>query len=296
MASSLTPRRAQIDTFYTCQHPEKFGIDWRGFYQRAEAQTDAVRSGWEHELDIAYGPSERHRLDLYLPIARGGRGAREPSVAWPLLVFLHGGGFREGDPTLYGYLAEPFLRSGVAFISAGYRLTPEAYLPDTYSDVENLLAWCVQHLPSRGVDVARVSLAGHSAGAILTAHLAVRNDWLTQRGLPSDLLKAAIPISGVYDFTDPADRREFFESDADRVAASPLSRLAVTPAPMLVAYGSDENQPTYAADSKRLVEAVRARGGRADLLELGGATHADTVDALGDPASPLFQAVMHIIW
>jgi hypothetical protein len=64
---------------------------------------------------------------------------------------------------------------------------------------------------------------------------------------------------------------------------------------MLVAYGSDENQPTYATDSRRLVEAVLARGGHAELLELEGMTHADTAHTLGDGASPLCQAVMRLL-
>src|SRR5438105_10419929 len=104
MPTPPNPRRAQIDTFFTCQHAEQFRIDWRGFYRQAEARTDDVRSRWAHELDIAYGPSERQRLDLYLPVPN--RPVDVSSRSWPVLVFLHGGGFREGDPALYGYLAE----------------------------------------------------------------------------------------------------------------------------------------------------------------------------------------------
>ena len=295
MASSPSPRRAQIDSFYTCQHAEQFQIDWRGYYQQAEALTDTVRSRWAHELDVAYGPSERQRLDIYLPVPR--RPVSAPSgAAWPVLVFLHGGGFREGDPTLYGYLAEPFLERGIAFVSAGYRLTPEAYLPETFADVEELLAWCVANLPARGIDPSRLALTGHSAGAILTAQLSVRHDWLRQRGLPENLLKAAIPISGVYDFTRADDRREFFTDTSDRVASSPLSILSTEPVPpLLVAYGSEENQPTYGIDSHRLVEAVRARGGDAEVLELEGMTHSDTVHALSNARSPLFEALLRVL-
>jgi arylformamidase len=290
MSSTRSPRRAQIDTFYTCQHPEQFRIDWRGFYERAEARTDAVRTRWPHELDLMYGASGRHRLDLYLPSTPSSR-----STGWPLLLFLHGGGFREGDPALYGYLAEAYLQRGIAFASVGYRLAPECYLPETFGDVEDALAWAVQHLPERGVDPGRLALTGHSAGAILTAHLAVRDDWLAQRALPSDLIKAAVPISGVYDFTAPADRHDFFAPGADRSASSPIHRLSTTPPPMLIAYGSDENGPQYAADSQRLAEAIRSRGGHAEAQELAAMTHADTVDALGDASSPLFASVMALL-
>lgn len=294
---SPTPRRARIDTFFTCQHPEQFRIDWRGFYNRAERLTDEVRSRWQHELDISYGPSEYHRLDLYLPKPTSNDASAQvvqQGRTWPILLFLHGGGFREGDPALYGYLAEPFVARGIAFASVGYRLTPEAYLPETFADVENMLAWGFKNLPPRGVDVGRLALSGHSAGAILTAHLAVRDDWVQTHSLPKDLIKAAIPISGVYDFTDTAGRGEFFTDDADRAAASPLLRISTTPPTMLVACGSDENQPSYGADSRRLVELARARGGEAELQELEGMSHADTAHALGDASSPLFQSVLEL--
>jgi arylformamidase len=292
MSSTGSPRRAQIDTFYTCQHPEQFRIDWRGFYERAEALTDAVRTRWPHALDLRYGPSERHCLDLYLPSSSTPSSER---TGWPLLLFLHGGGFREGDPALYGYLAEPYLERGIAFATVGYRLAPESSLPATFGDVEDMLEWAVRNLPERGVDPDRLALSGHSAGAILTAQLSVRTDWLALRGLPSDLIKAAIPISGVYDFTDPADRRDFFSSDADRAAASPLHILTTAPPPMLIAYGSDENDQQYAVDSERLAEAIRARGGRAEAQELVGMTHADTAHALGDASSPLFASVLELL-
>jgi arylformamidase len=296
MASTGSPRRARIETFFTCQHADQFRIDWRTFYQRAEAKTDAVRARWRHELDLAYGPSEYHRLDLYLPIDVTDASATPGPAQWPIFVFLHGGGFREGDPTLYGYLAAPYVERGIAFASVGYRLTPESYLPETYADVENALAWCAAELPSRGIDVGRLALGGHSAGAILTAQLALRDDWQASRGLPSDVIKVAVPVSGVYDFSDPSERQELFKTDSERAAASPLLQLSATPrlcwSPMLVAYGSDENQPTFGIDSQRLVDALRGRGAQAELLKLDGMTHADTADALGDASSPLFQAAV----
>jgi hypothetical protein len=64
---------------------------------------------------------------------------------------------------------------------------------------------------------------------------------------------------------------------------------------MLVAYGSDENQPTYGIDSRKLVDGVRGIGGRAELQELEGMTHADTAHALGEATSPLFKAVIELL-
>ena len=287
MTTTGNPRRADIDIFFTCRYPERFKIDWRRFYATAQARTDVVRAGWRHELDIAYGPHVQHRLDLYYP-----EPGHEPA---PVLLFLHGGGFREGDPALYGYLAEPYVRRGIIFGSVGYRLIPESYLPETMRDVEEALAWCVANLTARGGDPFQIVLAGHSAGAILTAHLSVRDDWLRQRGLPLDLIKAAIPISGVYDFSDPTDHAEFFTQDSQRVPASPLLNITTTPPPMTVAYGSLENSLRYAQDSQRLVDAVRSQGAAAELLKLEDLNHADTVNAVADQRSVLCQSVVALI-
>ena len=280
-------RNSAIVPVPVSSNPERFKIDWRTFYATAQARTDVVRASWRHELDIAYGLHVQHRMDLYYP-----KPGDEPA---PVLLFLHGGGFREGDPTLYGYLAEPFLQRGIIFGSVGYRLIPESHLPETMRDVEEALAWGFANVPARGGDPSRIVLAGHSAGAILTAHLSVRDDWLRQRGLPLDLIKAAIPISGVYDFSDPGDHAEFFTHDSQRLSASPLLNITTTPPPMTIAYGSLENGPRYGQDSERLVEAVRAHGTSADLLKLHDLDHADTVNALADQRSALCQSVIALI-
>jgi arylformamidase len=267
-------RRADIDSFYTCQHPEQFQINWRAFYDAAEQRTDAVRSRVAHVLDVAYGSNPRQRLDVYFP-------ARTADA--PVLLFLHGGGFREGDPTLYGFLAEPYVQRGVVFASVGYRLTPETYLPETFSDVERALAWLAANIAAYGGSADRVVLSGHSAGAILTAQMALR---------PGTKLRAAVPISGVYDFSAGA---EYVADRGDLRAASPLFNVQAWPETTLVAYGELENRPNYAADSRRLVEELRARGAQADLLELAGHDHKDTVLDLADEASPLFQRVASLL-
>jgi acetyl esterase/lipase len=271
MTTTSGPRRADIDSFYTCRHAGQFRIDWRAFYESAERRTDAVRERWAHKLDVAYGgTSARQRLDVYFP--------RQTTESAAVVLFLHGGGFREGDPALYGFLAEPFVERGVIFASAGYRLTPETYLPETFLDAEAVVRFCRDSFGG-----GPIFLAGHSAGAILTAHVGVHH---------GELLAAAIPISGVYDFREYS---EFFADESQRDAANPLLHVEAPCARWVVAYGSLENRPNYGIDSQRLVETLRQHGAAADLLELDGLDHCGAVQALADEASPLFQAVDGLI-
>jgi arylformamidase len=271
--TTTSPRRADISSFYTCQHPEQFAINWRAFYEAAEERTDALRGRVAHALDVAYSVTPKQRLDLYWP---------ERVTDAPVLLFLHGGGFREGDPALYGFLGEPFVGRGIVFGTVGYRLTPETYLPDTFSDVARALAWCAANIAQYGGSAHRVVLAGHSAGAILTAQVALKGSGL----------KAAVAISGIYDFTQGA---EFIADNTQCQAASPLLNIASWPSETLVAFGSHENKPTYGEDSQRLVEALRQRGATAELMRLEGLDHAGTVLALADEASPLFQRVEKLL-
>src|SRR3989442_15923293 len=92
-------------TYYTVQHPEQFAIDWTAFYTRAEALTDATRHVVTNHLDLSYGDHPKQKLDVYEAAPR-----REAS---PVFIFLHGGGFREGDRRQYGYVARPLAPAGI---------------------------------------------------------------------------------------------------------------------------------------------------------------------------------------
>src|SRR3990172_12948637 len=87
MASTVT--FAQDRSKYPTQmHPSSSGIDWIAFYDKIDALTEETRKEFKHELDIPYGDDPKQKLDLYLP---------QPASASPVYVFIHGGGFVEGD-------------------------------------------------------------------------------------------------------------------------------------------------------------------------------------------------------
>src|SRR5690606_39166296 len=103
-------------TYYTVMHPAEFQIDWKAAYAKADEMTRRTRKQLPHQLDIAYGTDRKQKLDIYQP-------RNEPKDA-PVLIFLHGGGNREGDRAHYGYVAGPFAKHGVVTVVASYRLQP----------------------------------------------------------------------------------------------------------------------------------------------------------------------------
>jgi arylformamidase len=285
LGSLAAPAFAQDWRSYaTVQNPSQYTIDWRAFYEKAQALTDATRASLSHKLDVPYGTDPKQRLDLYLPKAT-------PAGA-PVFLFIHGGGFVEGDRRQYGYIAAPLAAHGVITAVMSYRLVPYRY-PTQVEDVELAVSWLATHIAAHGGDPGRISVGGHSAGAILSALLGVRTDWQARRGVPADVIKGIVPVSGPYDLRGLTGFvANFIPRDGpDRTVASPILNIGRMPA-AVVAYG--EKEP-YAAGSAAFVEALVKRGGKATLIALTGMAHDQTALTLADPTSPLTTAVVSLV-
>ncbi|MBM3779741.1 MAG: alpha/beta hydrolase, partial [Acidimicrobiia bacterium] len=254
-------------TYYTVQHAAEFKINWAGFYEKATAFTASTRQTLPHVLDIKYGDHAKQALDLYLP-----RGAR-PAGA-PVFVFIHGGGFREGDRAQYGYIAAPFAAQGIITAVVSYRLTPGATHPAQPEDIQQAIAWVWKNIRSHGGDPARLYVGGHSAGAILTADVGLRSDWRARHGLPADAIKGLVPVSGGYDLTSLPSVNNYVPDAARRAEASPINHVTASAPRTLVVLGSVE---PYLASSQALVDRINGKSGQAVLLVLPDLDHAQTV-------------------
>ena len=284
-----TPVNAQdMSQYYTVQNPGDFTIDWTGFYHRMNEHTARVRDQFPHHLDLAYGSDPKQVLDLYLPEG-------EVSNA-PVFLFLHGGGFREGDKAHYGSVAEPFVKAGVITAVASYRLTGSgAHYPDQPNDVKSTVKWLFDNIGQYGGNPEAIYVGGHSAGAILSADIGVDRAWLVEMGMPKEILKAIIPVSGPYDVRArgrPGEVYTYAPTPELREQASPILHVN-DPVPLaLVAVGSEEG---YQESSVAFTEALKAAGVNAHYLLLEGEDHADTALSLANGESELFTQVIDMI-
>ena len=277
-----------MSQYYTVQNPDDFTIDWTGFYHRMNEHTARVRDEFPHHLDLAYGSDPKQVLDLYLPEG-------EVSNA-PVFLFLHGGGFREGDKSHYGSVAEPFIKAGVITAVASYRLTGSgAHYPAQPDDVKSTVKWLFENIGQYGGNPEAIYVGGHSAGAILSADIGVDRAWLVEMGMPKEIVKGIIPVSGPYDLRArgrPGEVYAYAPTPELREQASPV--LHVTdPVPVaLVAVGSEEG---YQESSMAMTEALQAAGVDAHYLLLEGEDHADTALSLANGDSELFTQVISMI-
>ncbi len=202
---------------------------------------------------------KKHKLDLYLPKADG---------ACPVIVWIHGGGWKTGDRALYGGLGRRFAQEGVGFAAISYRLSPGVKHPEHVKDCARAFAWVHANVARHGGNPERLFVMGHSAGGHLSALLALDPKHLEAEKVPKGAVKGAIPMSGVYLIPAlPADAKgplrmlsEAFGSDPAACRdASPVTHVRNCDFPMLVC--TETNDTYRVRPSMQLLKGAVAKEG-----------------------------------
>lgn len=140
--------------------------------------------------DIAYGSHPDQKLDVY-------SATREKSTDSPVVIWVHGGGWRNGDKDNRSgtTLCQTWAREGIVTVNLNYRLTPEVQHPAHVQDIAAGIAWVVRNISQHGGDPKRIFLLGHSAGAHLVVLVATNPSFLKAHGLsPKTCLAGVMPI------------------------------------------------------------------------------------------------------
>lgn len=255
-------------------------------FERWRSESRDARDGLRCEADYYFGPSPAESLDLYPAAVRNA----------PLLVFIHGGYWRSLDKQDFSFLAPAFVRAGVAVAMPNYGLAPATSIEDMVRQMLRAVTWLYRTGPQLGIDVRRILVAGHSAGAHLAAMM-LAADWPTwARDLPRDLVCGAVCISGIYDL-QPLVRAPFLRADLnldDETArrVSPVNYRPMLAAPLITAVGGDESDEFQRQNG--LIRDAWPHCFRRDL-PLPGCHHLASVEALGDPDHPLFHATLRLL-
>ena len=135
-------------------------------------------------------------------------------------------------------------------------------------------------------------VTGHSAGGHLTAAM-LATDWHQVAGVPADLVRAGVAISGVFELAPliPTSLNEAVRLDeASARAASPLFWPPPKRRTLVAAVGGDESAE-FLRQSRVIAETWGSAGVRTECLVVPGTNHFTVVEALTQPESPLFARV-----
>ena len=237
-------------------------------------------------VEVAYGSAPRERLDVFA--------ARSP--ASPVFVYLHGGYWRALDKRDQSFLAPPFVDAGAMVVLPDYSLCPAVSIEHIALQMVQALAWVHRHAARYGGDPQRIVVAGHSAGGHL-ATLLLACDWkAVAPDLPSDLVKAALSISGIYEL-EPLRRAPFLAADLGLTAAA-ARRLspALMPAPggeLVTVVGGDESE-----EFLRQAALIAQAWGPGQVVAseiVAGRNHMNVLHELADPRSRTHRLALKLL-
>ena len=229
---------------------------------------------------------KKHILDIYMP---------QGLTKAPVLMFVHGGGWTFGDKSLYSYLGRTFAREGFTTVVISYRLTPEVMHPGHIEDVARAFAWVHKNITKYGGNPEQIFVTGHSAGGHLTALLALDERYLEAHGLSTDLIRGALPISGVYNLnTRPGFNAVFTDDPQKRRDASPVAHIDDQQPPFLIIYAENDYR-TADAQAIELFNLLKQHGTEAELLKIPAKDHITIITSVGQVGDPTTEAIVNFI-
>jgi len=155
---------------------------------------DKVDCSFSRVYDIPTVSPNKHILDIYQP---------KNSENTPVLIFIHGGAWKQGDKNMYMELGNTFAGYyNITTVIISYRLSAAPYYalhPAHMTDVANAFRWVYDNIADYGGDPEKIFIFGQSAGAHLSTLLATDDQYLSDEGLSLSNIKANVSMSGIYD-------------------------------------------------------------------------------------------------
>lgn len=252
---------------------------WQKIIHALEPAT--LPSGTRVFHDVAYGSDPRQRFDVYAPahVERA-----------PVILMVHGGGWRRGDKAMRGVVENKvgrWVTRGFIVISTNYRMRPDTAPLQQARDVARALAVAQRRAGEWGGDGKRFILMGHSAGAHLVALLSAEpalaqasgaQVWLGTISLDSGTLDVVQTMSSPH---FPLFDQAFGDKPSDWLAASPLQQLSGRTVPFLAVCSSRRRDSCPQAEV--FVRKAESLGGRGSVLR-EDLSHGEINQQLGLPS------------
>ncbi len=234
-------------------------------------------------LDLSYGSDPAQTLSVYKP-------ANAHNA--PVIVMVHGGGWRIGDKNMAGVVENKvshWLSKGFIFVSIDYRMLPQAPVDVQAKDVAAATAYVQAHAAEWGGNSQNLFLMGHSAGAHLVALLSADPSRVTAAG-GQPWAGTVVIDSAAYDVASVMMRKhpklydDAFGTDQSYWASlSPAQQLKPNAVPMMLICALKRPDDSC-GQSEAFAAKIKAIGQMAPVSQQD-LTHGDANKNLGLPGA-----------
>ncbi len=275
--------RAALDAQYTASSRVKnVPFFFEGWVKGSEAAREKLKA----KLDVRYGDHPEETIDVF-PAAQ---------KAAPIHIFFHGGYWQSLNKRDFDFPALALVPAGITYVAVNYALCPTVTMTELVRQCRAAVAYCYRYAADWGADPNRLTVSGHSAGGHLTATMLI-TDWPGfSAGLPADMVKAGVAISGLYDL-EPIrlsyvnDKLHLDQTES--LALSPVRHVTKARGELVLAVGGAESDEYHRQQSDFAAAWKKAGGGPA-IVDLPGHHHFSVLGAMKTPDGALARAIRRL--
>ena len=199
-------------------------------------------------------------------------------------IFIHGGYWYQFGKDEWSFIAGALTAAGVMVVVPRYSLCPTVGIGEIVHQMRAMLCWVHGRIGNFDGDPDRIFVSGHSAGGHLATELLL-TDWERDYGLPRNVLKGVLSISGLYDLQPirdsyVQDQVGLSEQEARRL--SPLLHAVGNDVPVTLAVAEDDPEGFH-LQARQFEAAWHVSGKTLKRLTLPGTDHLTVLDALSRP-------------
>ena len=253
------------------------GDQWpAAWVEPAKSFRDSLTAAGRAKLDIAYGPAERNRFDLFLPEG-------QPKG---LVVFVHGGYWLQLDKSYWSHLADGSVAAGYAVAIPSYTLCPENRIGAIGKEIAAAITAAAE------LADGPVMLTGHSAGGQLVARMMTTTSPLGEA--IQKRIRHVLAISGVHDLRPIMKRKmnkELRIDDAEARAESP-ALLEPSGGVRLTCWVGGAERAEFIRQNALLANIWTGLGAATNVVVEPDKHHYSVLDGLMDAAHPLTRSLL----
>lgn len=229
------------------------------------------------ERNVVWDELNHLRADIY---------KAEANQATPVVLLIHGGGWRAGSKADMAWFGRELATHGITAVSIDYRLVSAKVKPlDQYRDVKQALQMVINNAASLNIDPNRIGVLGASAGGHLSAMLATEPDTPIKTAV---LLWPATNLTDTHGLSAVGGQMlaAYIGQNGAEIAKemSPILRLNSTMCKNWLIVHGDADELVPVQQSREFYERLKASGVAAQYLELAGQRHTPQDQVMVDKA------------